>query len=137
MSKDGRVALAVGWATVDADRAMAETARLLRPGSGFRSAAPCEYLGARCWIGVAGDDVPEGAGAIVILEPSTEGRLAATLARHGEGWCATWESAGAADAGLNAMASAPRIGPLGPERLVRGPTTGPHRLVVEGDTIAP
>ncbi|CAN5613764.1 hypothetical protein BH20CHL7_BH20CHL7_05340 [soil metagenome] len=137
MNGDSPLVLAVGWATVDTDRAMSEVARLLRPGSGFRIAAPCEHLGARCRIGVAGDDAPDGAGLIVILEPSTEGRLAATLARHGEGWCATWEVAGAAGDDATAVASVRRDGPLGPERLVPGPTAGPHRLVVEGDTIAP
>ena len=41
----------------------------------------------------AGSLAPRYGPAIVLLEPSTEGRLAATLARHGEGWCATWLAA--------------------------------------------
>jgi hypothetical protein len=140
MSGDGSIVLAVGWATVDADRAMSEIAHLLRPGSRFRIAPSCEHLGARCWIGVASEDVSDeldGAGLIVILEPSTEGRLAATLARHAEGWCARWEVAGAAGDDPAVSTSVRRDGPLGPERLVPGPTAGPHRLLVEGDTIAP
>ncbi|MEX2183626.1 MAG: hypothetical protein WEC14_04220 [Chloroflexota bacterium] len=137
MSSDSPIVLAMGWATVDTDRAVVEMAHLLRPGSDFRIAAPCQHLGARCWIGVARDDTPDGVGLIVILEPSTEGRLAATLARHGEGWCATWEVAGAARDDPTARASVRRDGPLGLERLVPGPTAGPHRLVVESDTIGP
>ena len=93
------------------------------------------------------------------LEPATEGRLAATLARHGEGWVATWfaaaddeddAAAGAVslsagvdpfvedDAFSRPMRSAVRAGPLGPERLLLdGPVTGPHRLVVRPATIEP
>jgi hypothetical protein len=76
--------------------------------------------------------------AIVLLEPSTEGRLAASLARYGEGPMAVWlEVARLRDAeamlrrGAVAI-SAPDHGPLGLERLLLdGPIHGPHRLLVE------
>ena len=69
---------------------------------------------------------------IVLLEPITEGRLAATLARHGESWCATW---GSDDENI-AQTSAERPGPLGPERLVLGGRPGgPHHLLVSAATI--
>jgi GNAT superfamily N-acetyltransferase len=64
--------LALGWATVDADRAAAGWAD-----ARWTTAARDTLLGARALLG--------GPDAIVLLEPDTEGRLAAALARHGEG----------------------------------------------------
>lgn len=124
---------AIGWATVDLDRAAAELAPLLRVGAVFVDAEDCLLLGARCRIGPAALG-PGTAPFIVLLEPSTEARLAATLARHGEGWCATWMlERGDAD-----TTSTSRAGPFGPERLVLGdPASGPHRLLVERATIRP
>jgi hypothetical protein len=123
--------LAVGWATVDLDRAAVELAPWLAPGSAFDPAADCELLGARCRIGQAREAVAP-APLVVLLEPSTEGRLAATLARHAEGWCATWE----ADRAGARRTSVVMAGPLGPERLVLdGPVHGPHRLLVRPATI--
>ena len=119
--------LAVGWATVELDRAAEELAHLLAPGAGFGAAASSVLLGARCRSAPAAD-----AGLwIALLEPDTEGRLAASLARSGEGWVATWvlaEPTGTDSAAL----SAARPGPFGPERLrLGGGLAGPHRLVVE------
>jgi hypothetical protein len=67
----------LGWATVDLDRAAAD----LRPADRNAIAVDDELLGAR------GLRFAPGSGEIrlVILEPSTEGRLAASLARRGEG----------------------------------------------------
>ena len=128
--------LAVGWATVDLDRAEREVVESLGGSVRFRPAVGAALLGASCRV--AAPRV-EGEPWVVLLEPSTEGRLAASLARHGEGWLAVWFDAAAlelADAG--ALLSDPRPGPLGPERLVLGDAVaGPHRLVVEAATIAP
>ncbi|MGK2851125.1 MAG: hypothetical protein ACSLFN_09475 [Candidatus Limnocylindrales bacterium] len=141
MTSGGRL-LAVGWTTVELDRAAGELAHLLVPGGTFAEATPCEQMGAWCRIG----RVRPGAAAadiVVLLEPSTEGRLAATLARHDEGWQVTWEAAADAanatdPAASDLVLSVERPGPLGPERLVLGgPATGPHRLVVTAATIAP
>jgi hypothetical protein len=139
--------LARGWATVELERAAGELLPLLAPGGRFEPALACSHLGARCLVGPAGVAGPVGgARFIVLLEPSTEGRLAVTLARHGETWCATWEadttSATDATPGTDATsatdASAVRPGPFGPERLLLGgATSGPHRLVVMAATIAP
>src|SRR4029077_4491656 len=71
-----------GWATVELDRAQEEVA------AGWAAAgamtlsevADDRVLGARCRL-VHFADGQE----VVLLEPSTEGRLAAALARHGEG----------------------------------------------------
>lgn len=130
--------LAVGWATVELDRAVRELDHLLVPGASFLDAPPSEHLGARCRLGQAGPEAPQGAATIVLMEPASEGRLAATLARHGEGWCATWYGT-AHDEGVHLGPRAvPRPGPLGPERLVSsGTASGPHRLLVEPDTIGP
>lgn len=118
-------ALAVGWATVDLERAVGELSHLLRAGSEFVEAASSVLLGARCCAGSAADDPGL---RIVLLEPETEGRLAATLARGGEGWVATWTAEPAA-AARHGHVSVARPGPLGEERLVLdGP---PHRLTVD------
>ena len=128
-----RPPLAVGWATVELDRAATVLAPMLAPGTTFELATASEHLGATCRVGrVDPAYVAELAGTVVLLEPSTEGRLAATLARFGEGWCATWESEAPRDATL----SASRDGPIGGERLVLGgPGSGPHRLVLDAATI--
>jgi hypothetical protein len=121
----GRPPIAVGWATVDLDR-MERDFNDAYPGSAISSLdLPDDVLlGARCRRirpGVSG--VP----TVVLVEPSTEGRLAATLARHGEGPAAIW-LAGTPDPLTAAHSTAP--GPFGPEWLLDGPIHGPHRLVV-------
>jgi len=117
--------VAAGWATVELDRAARELAHLLAAGAVFGDAASSVILGARCRSGPAA--VP---GLwIALLEPETEGPLAGTLARLGEGWAATW-----ALAGVSALRerSTARPGPFGAERLLPdGPLPGPYLLVVE------
>lgn len=137
MTGGGRL-LAVGWTTVELDRAAEELADLLVPGATFAQATSCEHLGASCRVGQVRPGVVP-AEIVVLLEPSTEGRLAATLARHDEGWQVTWEAADEATARtVDLVLSVERPGPLGPERLLLGgPATGPHRLVVTAATIAP
>jgi hypothetical protein len=78
----GGSALALGWATVDASRA-----EHAFPEVAFRPAANDVALGARAragrWGGIE----------LLLLEPATEGRLAAALARHGEGPVALYVAA--------------------------------------------
>lgn len=126
----------VGWATVDHERAAGEFA--LDIGAAdlhFATAPPTSLLGASCLVahGLLGDGV-----WLALLEPTTEGRLAASLARHGEGPVALWLSVPDLDAAASALhragvaTSASRPGPFGPERLVLGgAVAGPHRLVVQ------
>ena len=123
--------LAVGWATVELDRAARELSHLLAVGARFEEAAPSVILGARCRSG------PAAAGSrlwVALLEPASEGRLAGTLARDGEGWAVTWLRVAAP--GLRVAAPGPRSalrpGPFGPERLLAdGRAAGPRRLALE------
>lgn len=126
---DAAGALAVGWATVELDRVARELSDLIGPGHVFGDAPSSEALGARCRVG---SGTAEGGVRIVLLEPETEGRLSAALARHGEGWVATWVAASPAPPSSVARLSGARPGPFGTERLVLGgPVTGPYRLVME------
>lgn len=125
---------ALGWATVELDRAVRELGDTLgiRP-ERFAASADSRFLGARCRVAQAA--LP-GRAALVVLEPATEGRLAATLARYGEGpaviWLAVADLAHAVDVARAAgiATSAGRDGPFGVERLLGGPIHGPHRLLV-------
>jgi hypothetical protein len=125
--------VARGWATVDLDRAEEELRALVVVGGPFEEATRSELLGARCRRArVADPGASDGEPSwLVVLEPDTEGRLAAFLARHDEGWAATW-AVGEEDA------SQARPGPLGPETLSAGrPASGPFRLLVAAATIEP
>jgi len=118
------------WATIELDRAAASIAIASR--SSPVLAAP--QLGARVRrIGlVEGADPPE----LLVAEPSTEGLLAAFLARHAEGWAAAYAVVGP-DALDNLRAAGIRVssaadGPLGRERLILGADrSGPFVLVAE------
>jgi hypothetical protein len=121
-----------GWATVELDRAELEVAAALAAlGPARVEPRPDDQLlGARCRILRFGRDRD-----IVLLEPSTEGRLAASLVRFGEGRVALYLLAGrdAADRARRAgiELSPPAAGPLGEQRAVAGgPAWGPHLLLV-------
>jgi GNAT superfamily N-acetyltransferase len=143
LPEEAHDAVAVGWATVELDRAAVELAHLLVDGSGFDAAPSSAILGARCRVGPA---AAEAGLRIVLLEPETEGLLAAALARFGEGWAAIWvpdRASGTIDVAkrdvpaVSKALSAARPGPFGPERLsTRGAPAGPRRLVVGAVTIA-
>lgn len=119
-----------GWATVDLDRAQATLADQLDP-SRMPSPASDAVLGAagRHLVLADGQEV-------VLLEPFTEGRLAAALAQHGEGRLVSYVLA-RASAPSRARAAglalgAPGQGPFGPEQLVLGgPRRGPFVLLAE------
>jgi len=116
------VIAAVGWATVDADRACRELDALL---DGEHTAwQPVDReatLGARALR----REPPPGPGGgvdLLVLEPDTEGRLAASLARFGEGVAVAYLRQPAAAAGAVPAARA---------RLVPGaPAWGPHAVVL-------
>lgn len=128
--------IAVGWATVDLDRAAVELAAELdmSPNS-FRPASESVVLGARCLLA---SGVLRGGLAIALLEPSTEGRLAASLARFAEGPAAVWLVAPRPDAPITGSRNqggdlpTDEVGPFGVERLIHGgPRQGPYWLVVD------
>jgi len=105
--------LAVGWATVDTDRAAEEltAAGIIDP-----PGVPVERFAVLGASGLRSDDSAFGV-PVVLLEPLEEGRLAATLARHGEGPCAV-------------VIGPPDGGPAG--LVAGGPVSGPHLLVHGG-----
>jgi hypothetical protein len=125
----------VAWATVDLDRAADELGPWLLPADDGTVDGDEPLLGARtrCRRTTA---LPGS--VIVLAEPSTEGRLAASLARDGEGPCAVYlHPAEGLDAwverarGRGVTVSARRKGSLGPCVLVPGAATaGPHVIVV-------
>ena len=119
-----------GWATVELDRAEVEVpATLARSGRVVATPAePDDLLGASCrWLRFAGNEV-------LLLEPSREGPLAASLARLGEGIVAVYlvvhDDAVEATRGAGFGLSTEGRGPLGRERLVlTGQRWGPHLLL--------
>jgi hypothetical protein len=131
--------LAEIWATVEIDRALTDLGRSWRPVGGIAAAVDDPLLGARVAIVTRADgDIP-----IALAEPSTEGRLAATLARHGEGPAGRYVRSPidldglrdlAADAGVSISRSA--IGPFGPAVLVVASVAGPHLILVEPSSSA-
>jgi hypothetical protein len=131
---DGAVTEAEIWATVDLERTLAELGIEGLAASAAAVARPDPLLGARVLIVPAGPDGPRRAFA----EPTTEGRLAATLARHGEGPVGRYVVVGDLDA-ARARATAAGIpvsrieaGPFGPSMLVLiGPVSGPHLILCD------
>ncbi len=138
-SADGAVPLvlvAIGWATVDTDRAEADLDMWLDPAPPGRPPDVVDpHLGARIRLRGAGS-LP---GAwIALVEPSTEGRAAASLARDGEGPCALYLAApdgldawlAVATARGIALRGAPEPGPFGLQVALAGaPAAGPHVMV--------
>ncbi|MDQ6795507.1 MAG: hypothetical protein M3067_11965 [Chloroflexota bacterium] len=135
----GRLAIpqrpwARGWATVELDRAEREVSRAFAGhGSAMVSdAADDDLLAARCRLLEFG-----GSFRVVLLEPSTEGRLAATLARFGEGFVSLYVVVPDLDALASAGGldlSSEGMGPFGRQRLVAGgPAWGAHLLLTGND----
>ena len=130
-ASDERPPLALGWATVELDRAATElAAELGTVAAAFLPAADSVALGARCRVAYG---VLPGGQPLAILEPRTEGRLAGRLARVGEGPAAIWSRAPAIRLGRRHPGPA-QPGPFGPERLLSGgPAQGPYLLLIEDE----
>jgi hypothetical protein len=138
----GAVLAGIGWATVEGERAIRELDELLgteaaaegaaaRDDVPWQPAARDELLGASAWIRVAPGNPST---MLLVLEPDTEGRLAASLARWGEGVLAVYvRPPTAADLEPPARpGTAAGSGPLGGGRLVAGgPAWGPHVVVLD------
>jgi hypothetical protein len=127
------VELAVIWATVDLERTLA---RLGIAVSGAAAGVGTDTLiGGHVVVAPSVVDRPR----LAIAEPFTEGRLAATLARHGEGPAGRYVAVSddlrqartrAAEAGI--AVSRVEDGPFGPSMLVlTGPVSGPHLILCE------
>jgi hypothetical protein len=108
----------IGWATVEHERAIDELDLALGGGPPLAGGAPERWtplardpaLGARAWLRMP----VAGRLALVVLEPDTEGRIAASLARFGEGIAVVYLGADTVESG----------------HLVRGgPAWGPHVVV--------
>ena len=143
---DAGLALAgIAWATVELDRAEMELEPWLvapDPALGDGDAPAEPHLGAtarrRRTLALPG-------ATLLLAEPDTEGRLAASLARDGEGPVALYlrtaaglEAFVAAARARGVPVSARRPGPLGPAVLLPGRgIAGPHLLVVDGRSGAP
>jgi hypothetical protein len=139
--------LAEIWATVDLERSLAEfrtrsatatasaAGAIVNPGGNDPPhAADDPLLGARVLV-LTTDDGRQ----IALAEPSTEGRLAATLARHGEAHVGAYVEA---PVGLDVVAaraataqiplSRPAVGPFGQSVLVLpGRGSSRHLILVE------
>ena len=145
--------IGIGWGTVELERSAEELSNAFAsarvPAPDWSPAQRDAHLGATAWVGATGWFGAEGAPrglenpelpAVVLLEPDTEGRLAATLARFDEGVAAIYleapsDAGSAADAGPYpfdpARLGAPAPGPLGVGRTVLArPAWGPHIIVV-------
>jgi hypothetical protein len=126
-----RLVVGVGWATVDLDRAALQAGN--EDGSICLPAPRDALLGARA---MRRADEASGAPVLVLLEPDTEGRIAASLARFGEGVAAIYLAADDRDAERPSTTRS-RVGPicsgpLGAGRLLLGlPPSGPHVIVLE------
>jgi hypothetical protein len=129
------VATIVG--TVELDRALRER--------GEDTAAAAHAI-ADPHLGAAVVIVDAGGGArLAIAEPTTEGRLAASLARHDEGPLGEYVALRPGDtlaayrrraAASGVAVSGVEPGPFGPSVLVLArPATGPHLIVVESRSI--
>ena len=116
----GATLVGIGWATVDTERLLADLATTADLRFGPEVDEPT--LGARARVAWSGGT------AIVVLEPSTEGRLAAALARRGEGIACLYV-AGAAASG------APRLTALGRRGrvLTHERPWGPFMILVDPD----
>jgi hypothetical protein len=116
--------LAVGWATVESERAATALGGEWRP-------APRDALLGASVQRSTGREPP-----ILLLEPDSEGRLAGALARHGEGPIALYLRADGKTADERGLAQARTragAGPLGRQWLVlAGPPAGPFLLLVDG-----
>jgi hypothetical protein len=115
---------AIGWATVELDRAEASLAAELA--TTFEPTSRDALLGAT--VRRSTNRAPE----IVLLEPDTEGRLAGALARHSEGPIALYLRVPGLDEIPAQLETRPGTGPFGPARLVlNGPPAGPFLILVD------
>ena len=114
---------AIGWATVDHERAMGELDAALDIDAEPWLVLPRDAaMGASARVRSLGGGTP----TLVVLEPDTEGPLAASLVRFGEGVAAVYLDA--ATVGATEVRG---------RRATSGPAWGPHVIVLEDGEAAP
>lgn len=130
--------LAEIWATVDLERSLAEfrtgSITAAPGGAAMLDTVDEPLLGARVLLVSTMDG-----GRVALAEPSTEGRLAAALARNGEGHTGTYlevpvdlERVDARAAAARVALSRPDTGPFGRSLLViPDKPSGQHLILVE------
>ncbi len=124
---EGARLVGIGWATVDIERAQAELGAAISDDGSWVEAPRDALLGARSAVSRPG--VPGGPVAVV-LEPDTEGRLAAFLARHGEGIGAVYVTIRPVSRLAPGAFGIPAGGPLGRGRHYTGGRPGEPTIVV-------
>jgi hypothetical protein len=121
--------LGVAWATVEMARGTRELADRFGLGQDDFALAADD-----AWLGAAARGARLGRSMLVALEPTTEGRVAAALARFGEGPVAIYIGLPGPALGLV------RRGPLGAGSLMTGsPVWGPFAIVLAepAEAVAP
>ena len=129
-------AIAVGWTTVELARAEASIRDAAVDAIGpFEDAPGDEVIGAHVRVAALRLAAVPTLRTIALLEPSTEGLLAASLARLGEGPAVVWlaRDATAAPSTGGAATSRPGAGPFGPERLLLGGERSGRPVLVVDD----
>ncbi|MET1232040.1 MAG: GNAT family N-acetyltransferase [Candidatus Limnocylindrales bacterium] len=136
----------LGWGTVDLDRAAIELATEAGLDGSLVRPAPEDAA-----LGASARRLDLADGPLFLLEPRTEGRLAAALARHGEGPVAIYlaaadavrDAGGAGSAGVAGRLLAPQGDPLGgwsrllPPEDAWGPFVLYHQPMTTEPTIRP
>jgi len=128
---EGATIAAIGWATVEIERAEIEHEAAIGDGGSWAEAPRDALLGARAAVyGPVAAESP----LVVLLEPDTEGRLAASLARHGEGVAAIYMTTRPGAVLAAGAFGIPAGGPLGRgRRLTRGGIGEPSIVVLDAD----
>ena len=132
---EGATLVAIGWATVEIERGEKELEAAVGAGGSWVDAPRDALLGARAAIYRLGEVVGP---LLVLLEPDTEGRLAASLARHGEGVAAVYVTARPGSVLERGSFGIPAGGPLGRGQcLAVGRLGEPSIVVLETDPRSP
>jgi hypothetical protein len=131
----GATIVAIGWATIEIERAERELEAAIGDGGPWAAAPRDALLGARAAVY---RPIAVGHPLVVVLEADTEGRLAASLARHGEGVAATYVTALPGTMLAAGAFGIPAGGPLGRgRRLARGGIGEPSIIVLDSQPSRP
>jgi hypothetical protein len=126
---EGATLVAIGWATVEIERAEQELEAAIGNGGSWAEAPRDALLGARAAVYRS---IAAASLLVVVLEADTEGRLAASLARHGEGIAATYVTVRPGTVLAAGAFGIPAAGPLGRgRRLARGGIGEPSIIVLD------